>query len=51
MNKLVLTYISALVGFLCKMAIFQYTLSLNESSAKGGHKESWRMDSENLYLV
>jgi hypothetical protein len=50
-NKVVLTYINALVGFLLKIVIFRYTLSRNESNAKGSHKDSWRMDNENLNLM
>ena len=50
-NKVVLTHISALVGFLCEIVVFRYTLSRNESNAKGGHKDSWRLDSENLNLT
>ena len=51
MNKVVLTYISALFGYLGKIVIFRYTLSRNESSAKGDHKDSWSKDSENLNLM
>jgi len=50
-NKVVLTYISALVGFLGKIVVFRYTLSRNKSNTKGGHKDPWSKDSENLNLM
>ena len=40
MNKVVLTYMSALVGFVGRIVIFRYILSRNKSSVKGGHNDS-----------